>query len=431
MNVVIIGNHAAGLSAAETLRRGDKSCKITVISNEDVPPYSRCMIPYLVAGEKSVKDILFKSESFYKDSAVDALLGVEVIRVLTKEKEVLLSDGRRVGYDALIIAAGGTPSMLNIPGEKNQGVFVFRTLADAERIIAHCEGTDVAIVLGGGLVGLKAAVALHERGKKVKVVVGSPYVLSQIVADNEGAIFQDHLSEMGIEVVTRTNPGKILGDGKVEGVETTEGKKIPCRLVIVGKGVHANKDLVKGTEIKTQYGIIVDEHCRTNVPGVYAAGDVTQSPDTVRKQTWTNALWPHAVEEGRVAAENALGKDTVLGGRTSMNSFVLGGLGIITCGLTGAREKVEGAEEILVKGPGKTDSRRLVIKDGRLVGFALVGKVANAGVLASLVRKEVRVDPVKDRLVAGEFDFASLFPVIRGNPDKFKEPEYQEVFSFF
>ncbi|KPK86436.1 MAG: hypothetical protein AMJ81_01270 [Phycisphaerae bacterium SM23_33] len=431
MKVVIIGNHAAGLSAAETLRKLDSACQITVISNEKVPPYSRCLIPYLVSGEKTVEDILFKPVSFYEDNRIDAMLGCEVVRVLPKEKQVLLDSGERVAYEALIVAAGGTCSMPNIPGIEKQGVFGFRTLADAERIAEYCDGVDTAVVLGGGLVGLKAAVALNERGKQVTVAVGSPNVLSQIVAEPEAQVFEEHLTRLGIEIFTRTNPAKVLGDEKVSGIETTEGRKIEAQLVIVGKGVRANTQLVKGTDIQAEHGILIDEHSRTSVPDVYAAGDVTQSPDTVRGETWTNALWPHAIEEGRVAAENVMGRDTVLGGRTSMNSLVLGGLSLITSGLTGAREKLEGAEEITRKGPGKTDCKRFIFQGNRLVGFALVGKVDNAGVLGSLVKKRVDVAQAKERIVAGEYDFASMFPVIRDNREKFKEPEYQEVFGFF
>jgi len=430
MKVVIIGNHAAGLSAAQTLRRGDGDCEILVISNEDVPPYSRCMIPYLVSGEKQVEDILHKPADFYESNAIETHFGVEAVKVLPDQKEVLLADGGKVGYDSLIIAAGGTPSLPRIPGIQNKGVFGFRGLQDAEKIVAYCENVRQAVVLGGGLVGLKAAVALNRRGVKVAVIVGSPNVLSQIVAAPEAEIFQEYLSELGIEIVTRTSPAGVLGKDKVEGVESTEGRKFPCRMVVVGKGVRANLDMIKDTAIQAEYGILVDDHCRTSVPDVYAAGDVAQSRDDVRKERWMNSLWPHAVEEGRVAAENILGKDTVLRSRTSMNSFVIGELALISCGLTGAREKVEGAEELLHKGPGKWDCKRFILKDGLLMGYAIVGNVINAGILTSLVTRGIDVSDVKEELISGNYDFAFALPLVRKNPDKFTEPEFQEVLSF-
>jgi len=427
MKVVIIGNHAAGISAAETLRQRDPSCEVLVISIEDTPPYSRCMLPFLVSGERDLDEILYRPRTFYEDLNIRTMFGVEVARVLASEKQVLLSDGQRIDYDALVIANGGTPSLPRIPGIENEGVFGFRNLEDARRIIDFADRIEVVGVLGGGLVGLKAAIALNVRGRKVKVIVGSPNVLSQIIGPHEAAIYERYLTELGIEIMTRNNPALVLGEGKVEGVETTEGVKIPCQMVVVGKGVDANRALVRDSGIKTEYGIVVDDHCRTNLSDVYAAGDIAQSRDDVRGQLWMNSLWPFAIEEGRVAAENILGLDTTLRPRTSMNSFTIGQLRLITCGLTGAREEIEGAEEITTTGPGKNDGRRLVLKDNRLVGFALVGDVRHAGVLTSLVTRGLDLSSVKDGIVAGRYDFASIVPFIRDNQATFTEPEYQEV----
>ena len=431
MKVVIIGNHAAGLSAAETLRKGDGGCEIVVISIEDAPPYSRCLIPYVLSGEKRLEDILCRPADFYRVNHIKTMFGVEVVKVLTGEKAVLLADGAKVAYDALVIASGGTPSLPRLPGIENEGVFRFRGIDDVRAIAAWCPKVETAVVLGGGLVGLKAAVALRKLGKQVKVIVGSPNVLSQIVSGAEAAAFERHLADLGVEIVARTNPAVVLGDGVVEGVETTEGRRIPGQMVIVGKGVDANVALVEGGTIASEYGIVIDDHCRTSVPDVYAAGDVAQSRDDVRGRSWLNTLWPHAVEEGRVAALNILGRDAVLRRRTSMNAFVIGELAMISCGLTGAREEVPGAEEVIVKGPGELDRRRFVFKDGRVVGFVLVGNVTHAGVLTSLVTRGVDVTEVRDQLVAGRYDFASILPLIRRDRAAFIEPEYEEVLKSF
>ncbi|MDH7498902.1 MAG: FAD-dependent oxidoreductase, partial [candidate division NC10 bacterium] len=149
MKVVIIGNHAAGLSAAQTLREKDEACSILVISKEDVPPYSRCLIPYLVSGEKGLKEILFKPEDFYQKHAIDSLLGSEVIRILPRQNEVLLEDGQKVNYDFLIVATGGKVSFPALPGIKAKGVFGFRTLRDAQRIVDYLGQVETAAVLGG------------------------------------------------------------------------------------------------------------------------------------------------------------------------------------------------------------------------------------------------------------------------------------------
>jgi len=430
MKVVIIGNHAAGLSAAQTLREGDEACSITVVSKEKAPPYSRCLIPFLVSGEKKLTDILFKPEGFYERHCVTPLLGLEALRVFPRENKVLLEDDRKVEYDFLIIASGGTVSLPALPGIRNQGVFGFRTLQDAQMIVDYLPEVETAAILGGGPIGIKAALALRERGKRVKLLVSSSSILSQIVGEIEAQMVEEYLKDLGIDIRKRVSPAKLLGAGRVEGLETTEGEKIDCQMVIVGKGVNANKGLVKGTEVQTEYGILVDQHCRTNIPNIFAAGDVTQSQDNVRRERWMNALWPLAVEEGRVAAENVLGKNSVLRPRTSMNSLKIDGLGLMCCGLTGVRERVEGSEEIILRGPGKWNYKRFVLKEDHLIGYVLVGDVAYGGVLSSLVCRQVELGKFREHLCGGRFDFASILPLIKENRETFAEPEYQEVLAF-
>jgi nitrite reductase (NADH) large subunit len=430
MKVVIIGNHAAGISACDTLRNGDKKIDITLISKEDNPPYSRCLLPFLLSGEKTFDDILFRDKDYYRQNDITTMFGREVLKVLCREKKILLDTGEKLDYDKLIIATGGTPQSMTIPGVKNKGVHTLRTIDDTRSILSGLGRVNKAIILGGGLVGLKAAIGLHKGGKRVTVVVSSPTILSQIVNESEAEIVAKYLTDHGIEIVTNTSPARILGEELVEGVEMTNGDTYGCELVIIGKGVSANRSLVEGTEIESKYGIITDEFCRTNVADIYAAGDVAQSHDTVRKSGWMNTLWPHAVEEGRVAASDILRNSASLRGRTSMNSLMLFDLPVISCGLSGAREEIPGSEEIVFKKSGKPSSMRFVIKDDKLVAYVLLGDVKHAGVLTSLINREVPVDRAKDLFRTGRIDFNSLFPVLCEHRDKFTEKEFLEIFSF-
>jgi nitrite reductase (NADH) large subunit len=430
MKVVIVGNHAAGISASETLRASDKSVSITMVSKENTKPYSRCLIPYLLSGEKNEDDILFRDPDFYPANGIETLFGREVLRVLPVEKKVLLDTGEKLGYDKLIIATGSTPQSITIPGVRNKGVFNLRTLSDALGIVSMIDKVKSVVVLGGGLVGLKAAYGLHKAGKEVSVVVSSPSIMSQLVNENESVIIEQYLKKIGIKVIANTSPARILGEEHVEGVETTGGAKICCELVIIGKGVSANRSLAEGTGIATGYGIVTDDRCATNMPDVYAAGDVAQSHDSVRKSGWMNTLWPHAVEEGRVAASNVLGGQAVLRARTSMNSFVLGDMPIISCGMTGAREETDGAETITFQHPASGAYKRFTVKNDRLIGYVLIGNVAHAGVLTSLVTRGVPVDSVIPDLKKGKTDLGSLLALISKYRDKFSEKEYKEVLSF-
>lgn len=434
MEIVIIGNHCAGVTAAESLRKLDKTCRITMISKEDNPPYSRCLVNYIISGKKEINDILFRPADFYRTNSINTIFGVEVTNIYPDKKEVLLNTQVSIKYNKLLIATGASPVMLGVQGENNDGVFVLRSIEDAIKIKKYSNNIMTAVVFGGGLVGIKAAAALSELGKKVKLIVSSSGILSQNLDADEAEIVENYLISNGIEIIKHTSISEILGSGKVEGVKTSRGEIIDCQMVVVGKGVEANKSLIKGTQIEAGQGIIVDNHCRTSVPDIYAAGDVVQNTDNVRKSIWTNSLWPFAAEEGRVAAENMLGKDSVLRERTSMNSLNLLGLPVITCGLTGMREKITDAEKITIKEKNKKTFQKFIFKGNKMVGFVLIGNIKDAGVLNTIVRKEIDISNAKDSIRNGKFDFASMLPVFLDDCEKFNddtEKEFKQIFKTY
>lgn len=427
MKVVIIGNHAAGLTSAEVLRKNSANASITIISKENTLPYSRCLVSDIISGEKNIEDILFKDKDFYKKNRINALLGKTVISVDAENKTVFLDDKSKIPYDDLIIATGGDPSYPDIPGIKFKGVFGLRTDQDALNIKEYLRNTKTAVVLGGGLVGIKAAAALSLTGKKVKVIVTSSGILSQIISKDEADILQKKLEEQGVEFLMHTDVKEIRGKTKVEGINTNKGDNIECELIIAAKGVKANTELVKDISIKTDYGIIIDEKCMTNVKNIYAAGDVTQSNDDIRNENWMNSIWPLAVEEGKVAALNIAGKKTILRERTSMNAFHIAGTWLVSCGLTSLRDTNKDAEKFFLIDKNKNNYKKFIFRDNRLIGFALIGNILNAGVLNLLMRKKINLENTKEQLLSGRYDFSSLMPCIMDNKERFNEPEFRDV----
>lgn len=425
MKNIIIGSSAAGISAAEALRLADPTCEIVMISDEPNPLYSRPLISYFLAGELPEERIYYRPPEFYEQNRIEALLGRRAVRVEPKANRVILDNGEELEYDNLLIATGASPVFPRIEGLEKKGVFGFRTLKDAKEMLAMLPQVKQAVVLGGGLVGLKAAVGLKARGVDVTVAVGSPHLLSQMVDARAGEIYRRLLEEHGIKVATGLEPAKILGDGHVTGVLMESGEELPCQLVVVGKGVRANLGPVEGTEVRYDYGIIIDEHCRTNIPNIYAAGDVAQSYDLVRGEHWTNALWPCAVEQGRVAGLNMAGKEATYQGSMGMNSVQFFDLPVISAGLAGLRER-DFDEELIVQ-PAPRVYKRLVLRGDRLVGFILVGDIENAGLIRSLVAKGVSVAGLKDRLLRESFTFSEVMPLIEGRSERFPEREYQEL----
>ncbi|MFQ6034142.1 MAG: NAD(P)/FAD-dependent oxidoreductase, partial [Candidatus Bipolaricaulia bacterium] len=337
----------------------------------------------------------------------------------------ILDNDEELEYDNLLLATGASPLFPGIEGAEKRGVTGFRTLQDAKGMLEMLPQVKQAVVLGGGLVGLKAAVALHARGVNVTVAVGSPHLLSQMIDAGASEIYRELLEEHGIKVATGMSPVEVLGGERVEGVRMESGEELPAQLVIVGKGVRANLEPVKGTSIGYGYGIIIDEHCRTNIKNIYAAGDVAQSYDVVRGEHWTNAIWPCAVEQGRIAALNMAGREAVYKGSMGMNSVQFFDLPVISAGLAGLRER--DFDEEIIKRPRKEIYKRLVLKGDRVVGFVLVGDVENAGIIRSLIAKGASVEGIKDRLLREAFGFAELMPLIEKESGRFVGREYREL----
>lgn len=425
MKNVIIGSSAAGISAAETLRQEDPPCEITMISDEENPLYSRPLISYLLAGELPEERIYYRPPDFYEENRIEALLGRRAVRVEPEANRVILDDDEELEYDNLLLATGASPKLPEIEGIEKRGVFGFRTLQDAKTILEMLPKLKQAVVLGGGLVGLKAAVGLRAREVDVTVAVGSPHLLSQMVDAGASQIYRELLEEHGIAVATGMKPVKILGDGKVEGVRMESGEELPAQLVVVGKGVQANLDPVKETEVRYDYGILIDEHCRTNIKNIYAAGDIAESYDLVREEHWANQIWPCAVEQGRIAALNMAGDGAIYQGSMGMNSIQFFDLPVISAGLAGLRER--DFDEEIINRPGKDIYKRVVLKGNRVVGFVLVGDIENAGIIRSLVAKGVSVAGLKERLLSDNFGFSDIMPIIESNEERFDEREYGEL----
>ena len=425
MQYLIIGNSAAGLNAAEAIRSRDAEGIVTIISAEDYPAYSRCLIPYFMEGKVSEEDMLYRPEGYYETNRFQTLLGRKVVSVQPTDKTITLEDGEKLSYDKLLIATGGSPEIPDTPGMDKDGVFGFRTTVDLKGILQAAKAAKSAIVLGGGCVGLMAACGLYSLGLKVTVVIRSPHLLSQVADAEAGEIFRRRFEANGVAVVSGADVVEVLGTDKVEGAKLDTGQELSCQIIVVGKGVNSNIDLVQNTDIKHHWGIVVDEGLRTSVPDVYAAGDVAETVDIVTGLETVNAIWPAAAEQGRIAGANMAGGHEVYQGSMRMNSAEFFGLPLISTGLV--KPKTEDYEILKRYVEQKNLFRKVVLSGNVVVGAVLVGEIENAGVYAALMRKKVDISSVKDRLLDSDFGFGAVLPLVAEQKDKFTEPEYREA----
>jgi NAD(P)H-nitrite reductase large subunit len=411
---VIIGNSAAGIAAVEAIRQKDKASKIMVVSDEDYPSYCRCVISYYLAGEVKEDKILYRPESFYKENNIELLLNKKVIRVDPKKNRIICEDKSQFSYDALLIATGGSPKFPeNIQGIKKRGVFGFRTIKDAKEIEGLLPVTKTVCILGGGLIGLKAGYALKKRNVEVKVIIKSKQVLSQML-DFEGAsLVQERLQANGIEIILGQDVTEVIGNGDIKAVKLDSGKVFASSLIVVGKGVQANIGLVKDTEIKINEGIIANNLLQTNIPNIYTAGDVCEGFDLTLGKLSINALWPIAVEQGKIAGANMSGENINYDGSLGMNSIEFFGLPVVSLGIYKVKDEGASFEDLKVCDTKAGLYKKLILKNNILVGAILVGDIKNSGIFLRLIRERINLSPFKDKLLKETFGYPDIMDFVK------------------
>ena len=417
--IVIIGDSAAGVAAVEAIRRKDKDSKIVILSDENYPSYCRCVISDFLAGKVTEDKLVYRSNEFFKENNAELKLSTKVIKVDSKKNRVVAEDildsskedkkakinKLQFGYDVLLLANGASPKFPELKGIKKKGVFGFRTIKDTKSMLELVMMSDGACVSGGGLIGLKAAYGLKKRGLDVKVVIRSPHVLSQVIDTQAAELVQKRLSDNGIDILTGKSISEIVGNGDVKAVRLDSGKVVACNIVVVAKGVKPNTDIVAETGIKVNDGVCVDENMKTEIPNIYAAGDVCETFDVTLNKPLVNALWPHAVEQGKIAGANIAGESIKYEGSLGMNSVEFFDLPVVSLGIYKESDNHEVVKKVR---PGEEIYKKLVIEGNRLVGAVLVGDINHSGIFLRLIREKIDINSIKDRLLNDNFGYPDI-----------------------
>ncbi|MFH0872982.1 MAG: FAD-dependent oxidoreductase [bacterium] len=383
---VIIGNSAAGLAAATAIRRQDPSSLLTIISEEDCPAYSRVLTTYYLKGKIERGQLQYRDLSFYGQRNIQPFLGHRALAIDVSRQRVLLDRGGPIPYDNLLIATGASPTFPPIPGIDHQGVFGLRTIADAQAIDSFCGKVREVVILGAGLVSLQVADALLPRNLKITVVVKSPQVLSQVLDPEGAALIEKAMEQKGVRVLKGLDVQELCCDskGSVCEVLLDDGQTLTAQMVVVGKGVRPNIHLLEETGIEIRNGILVDERMRTNIHHIYAAGDVAEGFDFLTQERRVSAIWPTAAAQGEIAGFNMAGLLACFDGFISRNVTHLFGQPMAALGL--ARARGDAFEVYAYAAPEAGVYRRLVLREGQLVGASLISRIEDAGTLYSLIQ---------------------------------------------
>ncbi len=373
---VVVGNSAAGRSAAQAIRQVDAGASVTLLTEETVPLYYRPILPDYIGG--ATETTLFRAaKRLYGEEGLEILTGETVETLDTAGRVLRCRSGREVPYDSLLLATGSTPVTVPWPGSEAAGIAYFRTFEDAKTIASLCADTERAVVVGGGLLGLEFVRAFLARGLAVTLLVRGDRVGAPGLDPDAGGIIARRLAELGVEVGLNEEVVSIeSANGRVTGVRTSRERVIPCGVVGVAVGVRPRIELAKAAGIACDRGILVDDRFETNVPGVFAAGDVAQGYDLACQASRVVTSWRVAQEQGRLAGWNMAGANLRSPGVVGANFQVFGDVAFVSIGNTNPAEGTARVEKELDAAAGKYSKR--VYQGDRLVGAVLVGDTTSA-----------------------------------------------------
>lgn len=416
MRYVIIGGSAGGIGACESIREVDPANELVLISDEPFPQYSRPMISDFLAGKATFDKMMYRDDNFWQKNRIDLKAGRKVIHLNLNERLVELDDKEKISFEKLLIATGGKPIVPKTDGIDKKGVFTFTTISDAEHLAVSAKKNQKAVVIGGGLIGISVADALVERGVAVTIIELKDRILNLIMDEVASRIIEDCIEDSGVNIITgqtvKTIIGRLDDDTAVGGVVLSNGEEIQCDMVVFAIGVIPRTELVAGTDVKTNRGIIVDRHMHTNIPEVYACGDVAEVYDFVFGENRVLPLWPTAHLGGRVAGYNMAGKKAEFPGGTAMSALKYFGASVISVGLV---NPVNGDEYdvVIQHDSARNVYRKVVFRNEVIIGFTLVNDIERAGILFYLMHSRLDVKNFSSQLVSDDFSLASLPSDIR------------------
>jgi NAD(P)H-nitrite reductase large subunit len=397
MNYVIIGNGPAGVIAAETLRKTDPAGQIVLIGDEPEPPYSRMAIPYLLVGNIQEEGTYLRKDKHHFKQLGITLVCARVVSVDSQQRQLKLDNGDAIAYDRLLVASGSHPVAPPIPGMNLPGVYPCWTLENARKIAALAKPGARVLQMGAGFVGCIVMEALAMSGVNLTVVEMGNRMVPRMMTEGAGSLIKNWVEKKGVQVFVNTKVEAIEQDaGKSLKVKLSSGEQLEADLVISATGVRSNIAFLEGSGVATDIGVLVDDAMCSNVPEIFAAGDVAQARDFSTGKMMVNAIQPNAADQARVAALNMAGRPTRSQGSLAMN--VLDTLGLIASSF-GQWWGVEGGDHAELVDEENFRYLRLEFKDDVLIGATSLGLTQHVGVLRGLIQTKVPLGEWKQHLM--------------------------------
>lgn len=393
--LVVVGNGMAGMrTVEELLKLAPDRFEITVFGSEPHGNYNRILLSPLLAGEKTLDDIMLNTREWYVRNGISLHAGDPVVGIDRQRRLVKSMSGFEVPYDRLLLATGSKPFIIPVPGKDLPGVIAFRDVQDVETMLEAARNHKTAVVIGGGLLGLEAANGLMRRGMDVTVVHVMDSLMERQLDKPAAQLLKTSLEKRGLRILLQANTEAILGTERVTGLRFKDGTEIEADLVVMAVGIRPNFDLARSAGLHCERAVVVDDTLQTlSDPRVYAVGECVQH----RKATYglVAPLW----EQARVCAAHLAG----LGHQRYPGSVTSTKLKVTGIDLFSAGDFIGGAdtEDLVFRDPRRGVYKRLVLKGHHLVGAVLYGEVRDGPWYFELMQKRVDVTPFRARLAFG------------------------------
>jgi len=393
---IIVGSSHAALEAATAIRLIDADGALTLLTRDAHLPYSPTILPYLVSGRSQPDTVVLRDQAYFHDNAIALVPGATVVSVDPAQSSLRLASGETWQYDRLLIATGAAPTLPPVRGLTDVPFHVLRSMDDAVDLRQAIGQARSAIVLGAGLIGMHAAENMAKAKVAVTVVELQPHVLSGYFEPRASAIIERTFARNGVRMVMGQSLSSVerQGDGCL--ATLADGKTIAADLLLVCTGVAPNIGFLNGSGVEVDAGILVDDWMRTNLPNIWAAGDVAQARG-FWGGTVVNGILPNAVEQGRIAGLGMADDADVkpFPGAVPLNTYSFFGQQAISVGRGRAGDGFE-----IEESGDEAVYRRIVLKDGQLVGIATINDFVDAGIMWQLILRRTDLSSVKAAFIA-------------------------------
>ena len=404
---LLIGGGLASSSAAQAIRERDSHGALMIVGQEINRPYHRPPLSKDYLRRESSREALGALEAnWFTEHDVILRTGRRAARLDTGRNAVTLDNAEEIVFDRLLIATGAAPAPLTIPGSHLPNVFYVRTIEDIERLHhaidkakaegqPHARGRGRAAIIGGGFLGVELAASLTTMGLAVDLISGSAHPWHKFAGESTGNFLTHYLQNHGVTVHSGHRPTRLDGDGRVQRVVLSESQTIPCDFVIPAVGITIPRDLLRGTPIAAEKAILVDDHCRTNLPNIYAAGDCAAVFDPRFGKHRILDHWDNAQVTGKLAGANMAGDDIAY---TAVNYFFSD---VFTLSISAWGEAKQ-VDRRLIRGTPNVDAPDFieigVAIDGRIAQVIAIGHPNEDDALRDLVAKRLQIAGNEERI---------------------------------